>query len=579
VELAAWLTLAVVIAVIAGMASERAPAAFVMLAGVIGLLALGVTVAALYVLARAVEATGAVDRITAGLFPERPAGGRAQQRLELGRMLVPTATASAFLNNTPIVAMMIPRVLSWSRTTGRNASRYLMPVSFAAIVGGLVTLIGTSTNLVVSGFLEESGMPPIGLFEISRVGIPLALAAIVGLVVLTPLLLPDRRGASQRLSEDAPHYTTEMVVLGGELAGESVTDAGLRDLRGVYLVEIERNGSRIAPVPPDQVLEEHDRLVFAGDVRQVVDVQQLPGLRPAQEQHFSVVGDGPDRRFYEAVISQDSRLVGRTLKDAGFRERYGAAVVAIHRSGERVRGKLGEVVLRPGDLLLVLARQGFRRRWREHHDFIVATPLDSAAPKRPERAWLVQLLLVGLLVTAGTGMVEILTAALVVAVALVGFRVVTLGEARDSVDLNVIVLIAASFGLGAAMIESGLAATVGGELVGAIGQFGARALLAGVLLVTMALTSIVSNNAAAVLMFPIAITSATGAGLDPRPFAIAVAVGASCEFLTPIGYQTNTMIYGVGGYRFTDFARLGVPFTALTVVVALIAIPLGWPLD
>jgi di/tricarboxylate transporter len=191
----------------------------------------------------------------------------------------------------------------------------------------------------------------------------------------------------------------------------------------------------------------------------------------------------------------------------------------------------------------------------------------------------VQVLLAALLLTAGTGMVDILTAALVVAVALVGFRVGTLGEARDSVDLNVIVLIAVGFGLGAAIMESGLAETVGGGLVDAVGRFGDLPLLAGVLLVTMAFTSVVSNNAAAVLMFPIAIASAVGAGSDPRPFAIALAVGASCEFLTPIGYQTNTMVYGVGGYRFGDFARLGPRFTILTVVVALISIPIGWPLE
>jgi di/tricarboxylate transporter len=594
VPLEAWLTLAVILAVIVGLVMERLPAAMPVLIGVIALLALGVvapdrafvgfanpapiTVAALYVLARGVEVTGAIENVAGRLFPRDGPGGRGQERRDLARIVVPTAASSAFLNNTPIVAIVAPRIITWARRTGRTASRYLMPVSFAAIVGGLVTLIGTSTNLVVSGLMVEADLPALGLFEISRVGLPIAIAAVAGLIVLAPLLVPERRSSRDTVAEDAPEFTVEMTVDDGSpLAGRTVTQNELRNLQGVYLIEIERDGHRIAPVSPDQMLREGDRLVFAGNVRRVLDLQQMPGLRSAEEHHFEVAGDGPDRRFFEAVISEGSRLAGATLKEVGFRSRYDAAVVAIHRAGESLDAKLGEVALRPGDVLLVLAQRGFQRRWREHHDFLVAAPIEGAAPPRSEKSWVVQLALVALFTLAGTGLVEIVTAALVVAVALVAFRVLSMEEARESVDLNIIVLIAASFGLGEAISGSGLADVIGAGLTAAFGDLGPTALLASVLVATMFLTALISNNAAAVLMFPIAIAAAAGLGVDGRGFAVAVAVGASCDFLTPIGYQTNTMVYGMAGYRFTDFARLGVPFTLITIVTAVLVIPIGWP--
>ncbi|HUH16024.1 MAG TPA: SLC13 family permease [Gaiellaceae bacterium] len=587
---AAWLTLAVVVATVAVMATERVRPALAMVGAVTFLLVAGVvdaqqalagfsnpapiTVAALYVLAAAARKTQLLAMVTGRVLAR---DGRARPSVELARVLAPTAAASALLNNTPIVAMTAPAVASWAHATGRSASRYLIPLSFAAILGGVVTLIGTSTNLVVSGLLQQAGHEPLGLFEITWVGLPFALAGLVVLALLAPRLLPERQAPGEAAAADAREFTVEMVVTGGRLAGRTVSEAGLRNLEGVFLVEIERDGTAIAPVAPEEPLVEGDRLIFAGNVDRVLDLQQTPGLVSAEERHFSVAGASSARRTYEIVVSADSRLVGSTLKEADFRARYGAVVLAIHRAGHRVRTKLGEVPLGPGDVLVVLAGSDFRARALDGRDFLVVAPLGWETTKAPEKTALVALVVAGLLVAAGTGLLDILPAALLAALALVAFGALSAAEARDAIDLNVIVLIAASFGLGAAMSVSGLAGSAAELVLRPLGGLGYAGLVLGVLVATALLTEIVTNNAAAVLMFPIALSAAEQAAVDPRGLAIAVALGASSSFLTPIGYQTNTMVYGLGGYRFGDFARLGLPLTLVMLVVALLVIPRVWP--
>jgi di/tricarboxylate transporter len=278
------------------------------------------------------------------------------------------------------------------------------------------------------------------------------------------------------------------------------------------------------------------------------------------------------------VIGEGSPLVGRTLKEIGFRGRYGGAVFAIHRAGERIPAKLGEVRLHVGDLLLVLADQEFRGRWENSHDFLLVSPLDGGVPVRREHALVVELTLLALVVVASTGLLGLLETSLLAAGGLVAGRIISVPEARRAIDFDVILMIAASFGLGAAMAESGLAEELGQLLVRGSDPFGDIAILAAVLIATMVMTELLSNNAAAVIMFPIAMATASEAGLASRPFAIAILIGASCSFLTPIGYQTNLLVYGMGGYRFLDFTRFGFPLTILTVVVSLIAIPIAFPL-
>jgi di/tricarboxylate transporter len=594
VSVDAALTLAVLLVVLAILVMERLPPAVTVLGGTVFLLVSGVidtdqafsgfsnsaplTVAALYVLAAAVARTRAVEAAVARFSrtgPRQEPG----ERGALARIVGPTAAASAFLNNTPIVAMLIPGIVSWTRRVGRSPSRYLMPVSFAAIAGGTVTLIGTSTNVVVSGLLEEAGEPGMGFFEIAKVGLPFAVLAVALMVWLVPILMPERRSPSETADADAREFTLELVVTDEPgVAGRSVAEAGLRNLQGVYLVEVERDGHRISSVRPDEILAAGDRLTFAGNIARILDLQAKRGLASAEERHFGATGAAVDRRLYEAVVAPGSSLVGRTLKQVGFRGRYGAAVIAVHRAGERVTAKLGDVPLRGGDVLLALAGPAFRPRALDRRDFLVVAALDGDPPPREEKAPLVGLIVLALLVLVTTEVLDILPAAFLAAFAVVALRILSPSEARDAIDLDVIVLIAASFGLGAAMEASGLAEDLSQVLVEPFGGLGDRGLLFGVLLATMILTELITNNAAAILLFPVALSTAAAAGLDPRPFAIAIAIGASSSFLTPIGYQTNTMVYGIGGYRFGDYARLGLPLSVLMIVVAMILIPLGWPL-
>jgi di/tricarboxylate transporter len=338
----------------------------------------------------------------------------------------------------------------------------------------------------------------------------------------------------------------------------------------VFLVAIERDGERIAPVAPTSTLHGGDRLTFVGRADLVVDLQKTRGLASAEHQHLAGL-DSPEHTFFEAVVGQTSPLVGDTLKNARFRARYQAAVVAIHRAGERVQAKLGEVELHFGDTLLLLADPQFADRWRDRRDFLLISRLGGSPPTTTRQAAIVGALLLGIVVVAGSGLLPILHASLIAAIALVALGVLSPGEARDAVDLDVLVVLAGSLGIGLALEHSGLAGVIGSGLVELVGGSSRTAVLLGLVLATVTLTEMITNNAAAALMFPIALAAAGDLGVDARPFAIAVAVAASASFLTPIGYQTNTMVYGPGGYRFGDYSRLGAPLTVLVIatIVAL----------
>jgi di/tricarboxylate transporter len=585
-----WITLAVVVGAVVALARDLAPPALTILGANLALLLSGVitptqalagfsnpapiTVAALFIVAAAVEKTGALQPLIA-----RVLGRGDGPRSDLLRLLVPTAVASGFLNNTPIVAMLSPQVADWAERHGKPPSWFLMPLSFATILGGLITVVGTSTTLVVAGLMAEAGMRPLGMFEITRFGVPLAFAGVLLIVALAPLLLPDRRPARGLLANDElREFMVQCIVdQGGPLDGVTVEAAGLRHLQGVFLVEIERRGRIIAPVSPNAVLHGRDRLLFAGRVDLVRDLQNLRGLVSAEQRHVSGF-DSPDHTFFEAVVSGASELVGRTLRDVDFRRRFQAAVLAVHRAGERVNDKLGSVKLREGDTLLLLSDTGFRDRWRDRSTFLLVSRLGGSPPAGTKQAYFVGLVTVGIVAMAGLGVIPILQASLAGAMLLLGSKVLSMGEARSALDLDVLVLIAAAFGIGAAMETSGLAALLGGAVVDGLGQHGPVVVLLGVALATSALTEVITNNAAAVLTFPIAMSAAAATGADPRAFAVAVAVAASASFLTPIGYQTNTMVYGPGGYRFGDYARLGLPLNLLVLTSIVLLIPLLWPL-
>ena len=583
----AWLTALVVALILVGLVMELASPSILVFTGVVVLLLLGVidsasalagfanpapfTVGALFVVARAVSKTGAIRPFTRSLL-----GQTGFVRRPLLRMLFPVTIASGFMNNIPLVTMMIPEVTAWARKRGSDVSRFLLPLSYGAIVGGLLTIIGTSTTLVVAGQMANTGLDPFGFFEVGLVGLPIAIVGIPVIIAISPKVLGKARRGGPAMEEGAKGFFVEMEVIpSGPLEGETVDGAGLRHLQGVFLVSVERESAMIAPASPSTVLQGGDRLRFVGRLDQALDLESIRGLRHAEHAEVSEVAMA-GASYFTVAVGNDSPLVGRTLKQVGFRSQYQAAVVAIHRAGERVEAKLGEVPLKVGDALVLISDPGFKARWQNRPDFLlvaeVATDVDPVAPGRGRTL----LVLAGMVLIAATGIVPILHAALTAAILMIVLRVLTPDEARRALDLDVLGVIAAAFGLAAAVEQSGLADTVSTGLVSTFGTLGEVGVLIGVVVATVAMTELVTNNAAALLMFPIAIAAAPAAGVDPRGMALAIAVAASASFLTPIGYQTNTMVYGPGGYHVAHYLKAGTPITLIAIAAIAVIIPIAY---
>jgi di/tricarboxylate transporter len=363
------------------------------------------------------------------------------------------------------------------------------------------------------------------------------------------------------------------------LIGQTVEDAGLRHLSGLYFAEIERDRDRIVPVRPTDRIVDGDVLVLFGIADTVVELRKIRGLVPLGEEDRAEHHDGLlDRQLFEVVVSANSPLIGVTLRDAGFRRRYDAAVIAIHRGGERLNVKLGDVELRTGDTLMLEASPGFGSAWGNSTDFYLVSQVEEAERPRYALANVSLLVLVGMVGLVTARILPMVLAAALAAMALITLRCIRPSAARKAIDLRVLIVIASSFGLSAAVVESGLAARTSELLLGLVGDQHPLVSIAALYIVTAILTEVVSNVAAAALVMPVAIAvahqvaAANGMDIDPRPWAIAVAMAASMSFVTPLGYQTNLMVYGPGGYRFSDFARIGIPLAVVCFVTAMVAI-------
>lgn len=529
-----------------------------------------VTVAGLFVVAAAIDRTGALAGITGRVLGRPTSLASAQLRA----MVVP-GILSAFMNNTPVVALMVPAIRDWARKQRLSVSKLLMPMNGAVVLGGLCTLIGTSTNVVVSGLYAAETGRPLGMFEITRLGVPLFLAGLLYMVLASRRLLKDRRPAMSQ-TDDPREYSLEMVVApGSPLEGRTIEQAGLRHLDGLYLMEIDRAGHVIAAVAPTERLEVGDRLVFVGVIDSVVELQKIRGLRPATDQVFKLVDPRSERVLVEAVVSNTCPLLGRTIREGRFRSTYGAVVIAVARNGERLRMKIGDIELQAGDTLLLEAGPDFAERQKSSRHFYLVSEVHGAAPPRHDRAWIACTILAAMVLAATLELVPMVAAALVAAGTMVATRCITSTEARRSIEWESLLLIAASFGLARAMDKTGLAASIATTTIDAAGGH-PHLSLAALYLVAMLFTELMSNNAAAVLTFPIAWRTAGELGVNPLPFLMAITVAASCGFATPMGYQTNLMIYGPGGYKFGDYLRFGGPLNLLVMAITIALAPLLW---
>ncbi|MCG7199142.1 SLC13 family permease [Marinobacter pelagius] len=531
-----------------------------------------ITIATLYIVASGLKETGAVQWIARKLLGH-PGSTRGAQL----RMVAPTGILSAFMNNTAVVAMFIPAIQDWAQRLQIPASKLLLPLSYAAILGGTCTLIGTSTNLVVDGMLQSRLGINLGLFELAWVGIPLLVLGGAFLVLFGSRLLPDRGGLDEEL-EAVREYGVEVEVASpGPLVGKTIAEAGLRALNYGYLTEIDRQGRLITAVEPDRTLQAGDKLYFVGAPECASELRRIHGLNPASGNVHKLDIANHQRCLVEVVLGPEFPALNKTVRDSRFRSRFNAVILSVSREGRRVAGKLGDIEFKMGDTLLLEASHEFAEQYKFRRDFLLVSALNDSTPPDFRKAPLALGILVLMVLASASGLLSIMEAAFMAAGGMIVSRCITASRARRSVDLPVLVVIAASFALGNAMSQTGAAAAIVGTLLGNGDGFSPWVALVMIYVLTAFFTEVITNNAAAVLMFPIALALSEHLGVSFLPFAVAVMFAASASFITPLGYQTNLMVYGPGRYRFTDYMRIGLPLSLLVGAISITLIPVFWP--
>lgn len=600
------LTLGVVLAVIVGIMYFRFPADICLMGGLTILLVAGafdppsgpddvrygltvrqglsgfanpgvLTVAVLFIVADGLQRTGAFAWMAMQLLGT-PRGTQSAQL----RTMAPAALLSAFLNNTPVVALMMPVITDWSRKHRISVSHLFMPLSYAAILGGMCTLIGTSTTIVINGKLEDK----LGMFEQAWVGVPAMVFGIAFLLLFTQKLLPSRSPAFTA-SEDPREYTLEMeVAADSPLVGKTIEAAGLRHLPGMYLMEIDRAGQVLPAVSSSTVLQANDHLVFVGVVESVVDLQKIPGLKPATDQLFKLNSPRSQRCLTEAVVSSSYPFLRMTVRESQFRTHYNAAIIAVNRDGNRLPGKIGDIKLQSGDTLLLESTPNFAAQQRNSRHFFLVREVEESAPVQHERAWIARCIMIGFIAAAfAFGMLGFedaaLLAALPAALLMILLRCTRADDARKSIDWSVIVVMAAGLGIGEAMGVSGTTDFLVGNLLSMIKTFGGGHLMmmAVIFTVSVVLTNMITAKAAGVLVLPIALAASEMMNVNSRPLIIALIMGTAGSFATPFGYQTNMMVYGPGGYRSSDYLRLGIPLSIIVGITTVAIAPWVWPFE
>lgn len=579
-----------------------------------------VTIAGLLIVAAGLKATGVLDWLGQMLL-----GNVKDERTALMRLGVVLVSTSAFVLNTALVAMTVPVVVDWCRRRNISPSRLLIPVSYFTILGGVCSLIGTSTTLIVNGMLRQQhadaqvvmqldeqpdeysvewdrltedreryeefveSAKPLGLFEIGKVGVPVAIFGAIVLMYCAPKLLPDRSDLAEEFDEHRREYVVEMRVSPTcRLVDSTVEAAGLRSLEGLFLIEISRQNEVITPVTPNDKLRAGDRLVFTGVVGQIMDLEKIPGLEPVDASSTS--SSTSSTKMVEAVLSRTSPLIGQTIRDSNFRQSYDAAVIAVHRNGARLPSKIGDIRLESGDTLLLQTRSDFMRKYRNSVQFYLVSDVDGYQPPKHRQAiyaGLLGLLLIASLIVCSLQSVQdrvpLLRYSEAPAILAVAFacmmiitRSVSVSVARSSLDMQVLLAIVGALGLGEALWVSGAASGIASVLVAMVGN-NPYLLLIVVYLIAMFFTELVTNNAVASILLPIAISIAWKGGYNPQPFIMAVAIAASLSFLTPVGYQTNLMVLGPGGYVPRDYLKIGAPVAATVTISSLILITFIWP--
>lgn len=538
------------------------------------------TVAAMLVMSTGLVRTGAIDAL--GRLLRRAAGESELKLLVISMAFV--IPLSAFVNNTPVVAVMVPLVIGLARKMGAQPSRLLMPLSFASQMGGTLTLIGTSTNLLVAGLVLDLGLPRIGLFDITPVAGILTAIGVVYLLSVGRWLTPVRQtGGGVLEAYELREYLTVLIVQPeSKLVGSTLRDAHFAETYGLDVIALERDDRRRVDEIATTPLRAGDVLIAQGrvdDIVQLTDSAHLRVAEPTLERHGREVAfeDAPDQELAELLVTPRSHAIGRTLRDLKCRQRYGVTVLGIQRHGASLMQRMRTVKLQPGDLLLVRATpEALTHLHHQEPDFALLGAMDAPVRRQRKLGWAVGIL-AAVVLLAAVGVMPILVSALLGVVAMFLTGCLTPDEAYQDMDWMVLVLLGTIIPLGTALQKTGTAALVGEGLAGLTVHLGPALTLGVFYLITSLMTELITNNAAAVVLTPVAVAVAGALGVSPLPFVIAVMLAASNSFMTPIGYQTNTFIYRPGGYRFSDFARVGTPLNVLMMVAAMLVIPLFFP--
>ena len=487
------------------------------------------------------------------------------------RMMSQVAIISSFINNTPVVALMIPYVFNYGRRNGIEPSKLLIPLSYATIMGGMITLIGTSTTLVLNGFMKDATQQELKFNDLFILGLGVTITGILFIAFLGNHLLPSRKDSLQQFTTNIRQYLLETCLIPKSvLIGKSVKEAGLRNLQGVYLVEIMRNGKFITPVSPEEIIEKEDILFFAGDTENIMDLINT-------EKGIILPDKGSDYHqdkinVVEAVVSGSTPIIGRTVKEIDFRSRYDAAIIALHRNGEKISGKIGEIIIQAGDVLLMYAGKDFQKWIDVNRDMYVINKVREISRPGSKKYYALGLILFLVFILFLTKGLTLFPSLLIIFTIMVIFGLISLEDIRREVDFNLIGILVLSLAIGQAMILSGSGHLVAGWIMDLLSPYGSISILIGIILITSLLTQFIMNVGAISITFPIALSLSQEMHMDAMPFFLGICYAASGAFLTPIGYQTNMMIFGPGGYRFLDFFKIGIPVTILYLSVSILGI-------
>ncbi len=523
------------------------------------------TIILLLLISNIIRKTGIIN-----LYFSKILSDKSSEKTFFAKMFLTVSTLSSFLNNTPIVAMLIPYIYDWCKKKNLYPSKFLIPLSYAAILGGTITLIGTSTNLIINGFVVESGMKPFHVFDFAYVGIPTTLIGFLYMFFIGRKLLPVREDIIKSFLQKKKEYLVETVIQeNSELIGKSITEAKLRNLKGLFLVEIIRKNKKISPVSPTEVLEKGDILIFAGETESITDLISSKTGLSLPELCF-INSQSSKNEIIEVVISNNSSLINKKVRDTDFRAKYDAAILAVHRNGEKLSGKIGEIILKPGDLLLLLTGKDFWKRAEDTTDFYIVSKVKEIINPDYKKGNFVFFSFILVILLSALKVIPLFTGLLFLLAIFVLFKISSYSEVKKGIDLNLIIIAALSLAIGKAMINTGTADIVANSINFIFSPLGIIGALIGVYLITNILTEFITNIAAASITFPVAVLSAKTFGIDPHAFILAVAYGASASFITPIGYQTNLMVYGVGNYKFKDFVKVGLPLSIIYGTVCII---------